>query len=54
VEEQYYIYLRVPMGDTTLLTHIYQVTEEGVEFLGEVEGAMHEEVNYNPEHIRIY
>ena len=54
IEERYYIYLRVPTGDVTLLTNIYHVTEAGVEFLGEIEGAMHEEANYNPECIRMY
>lgn len=54
IEEQYYIYLRVPVGDVTILSHIYQVTEDGVEFLSEVEGAIHEEAGYNPERIRMY
>ena len=54
VEEQYYIYLRVPMGDVTLRTYIYEVTEEGVVFLDEVEAAMHDETNFNPECIKMY
>lgn len=52
--EQYYIYLRVPMGDVTLLTYIYKVVEDGVVFIGKVDGAMHDEANYNPECMKMY
>ena len=52
--EQYYIYLRVPMGDVTLLTYIYKVVEDGAVFIGEVDGAMHDEANYNPECMKMY
>lgn len=52
--EQYYIYLRVPMGDVMLLTYIYKVTEDGVVFIGEVNGAMHDETNYNPGCMKMY
>ena len=52
--EQYYIYLRVPMGDVTLLTYIYKVVEDGVVFIGEVDGAMHDETNYNPGCMKMY
>lgn len=54
MEERYYIYLRVPTGDVSLRTFIYEVTEDGTVFLGEAEGAMHEEVNFNPECILMY
>lgn len=54
MEERYYIYHRVPSGDVSLRTFIYEVTEDGAVFLGEAEGAMHEEVNFNPECIRMY
>ena len=54
MEDRYYIYLRVPTGDVSLRTFIYEVTEDGTVFLGEVEGAMHEEVNFNPKSIRMY
>lgn len=54
MEDRYYLYLRVPAGDVTLLTYIYEVRENGVMFRGEVNGAMHEEVNFNPECIKMY
>ena len=54
MEGQKYIYLRRPAGDVTLLTYIYEVTKEGVNFLGEVDGAMHQEVNFNPECMKMY
>ena len=54
IEGQKYIYLRIPAGDVTLLTYIYEVTEEGVLFRGQVKGAMHQEVNFNPECMKMY
>ena len=54
VKDQQYIYLRVPMGDVTLLTYIYKITENGAVFVGEVSGAMHDEANYHPEYMKMY
>ena len=52
--DQQYIYLRVPRGDVTLLTYIYKVRGNDMVFVGEVDGAMHEEANYNPECMKMY
>ena len=54
MEGNSYIYLRVPTGDVSLRTYIYEVTEDGAVFLGEMDGAIHEEVNFNPECIKMY
>ena len=52
--DQQYVYLRVPMGDVTLLTYIYKVTDNDIVFIGEVDGAMHDEANFNPECMKMY
>ena len=54
MKDQKYIYLRVPMSDVTLLTYIYKIKENGAVFVGEVSGAMHDEANYHPEHMKMY
>jgi len=48
-EETAHLYLRVPAGDITNCTAIYEITSAGLSFIGEAELAMYEALNHHPD-----
>lgn len=48
-----FLYLRVPTGDISMRTNVYEFTADGLTFVGQTDMAMAETVELNPDRIRM-
>jgi hypothetical protein len=48
---EFYLYLRVPVGDVSRLGKVYKLSESGATFVADTELAFAPDMNYNTEHL---